>query len=75
MQATRRSNNLHLAENGVSQNKRRRAARGGGGGKCTLRAKEMSVQHPDGAQRALAAAAAAAPLVLRKVVLCEMKVV
>ena len=48
MQATRRSNNLHLAENGVSQNKRRRAARGGGGGKCTLRAKEMRVQHPDG---------------------------
>ena len=48
MQATRRSNNLHLAENDVSQNKRRRAQRGGGGGKCTLRAKEMPVQHPDG---------------------------
>ena len=48
MQATRRSNNLHLAENDVSQNKRRRAARGSGGGKCTLRAKEMSVQYPDG---------------------------
>ena len=48
MQATRRSNNLHLAENDVSQNKRRRAARGGGGGKCTLRAKEIPVQYPDG---------------------------
>ena len=47
MQATRRSDNLHLAENDVSQNKRRRAARGGGGGKCTLRAKEMPVQYPD----------------------------
>ena len=31
--------------------------------------------HLLGAQRALAAAAAAAPLVLRKVVLCEMEVV
>jgi len=48
VQATRRSDNLHLAENDVSQNKRRRAARGGGGGKCTLRAKEMPVQYPDG---------------------------
>ena len=45
MQATRRSNNLHLAENDLSQNKRRR---GGGGGKRTLRAKEMPVQYPDG---------------------------
>ena len=49
MQATRRSNNLHLAENDVSQKKRLRAQRGGGGGKCTLRAKEMPIQHPDGA--------------------------
>ena len=48
MQATRRSGNLYLAENGVSQNKKRRALRGGGGGKCTLRAKEIAAQHPDG---------------------------